>query len=546
MKIVAAIFADFSETFLGGPSRLDTRIGSRAVIEHTLTRLARVGGLDQRCLVVRERDEQVAAAVARKLGFAEQIDVLAIDDGSRPRRRLLRAARVWNLDCWRGSPLGTTWFDEYVEPLAAARVLDHYEASAVLCLDGHMPALDVDIVSRMVAYQREHADEAPFVFTQAPPGLAGIVLGREVMRDLLERKIPVGLLLSYRPDAPQQDPITKSPCCRIGASVSQTSARLTADTIRGGELLAGAFATLGEDCDAEALCEWLRAPGNDRAAKLPIEIEIELTTDDPLPRTKLRPRGQRVPRRQVKEIDAVVRVAEQLAAYDDRLLVLGGHGDPLLHPRFAELVPRLRAAGVCGIGVETSLAEFSQAALDALIGNVDVVEIRLDANNAATYLRVHGEDAFDSVMLNIERIENARQASQSPQPLVVCSMTRCAETLDEVEAFFDRWTRAMGWAVLRGYNEYRGLLPADTLLSTEPHTRRPCRRLDARMMLLADGAAVLCGQDVAGEIVLGSWIEQSLEELWSGEILARARESHSRLALDDLAICASCGEWNRP
>ncbi|MBU0617367.1 MAG: hypothetical protein KKI02_06605, partial [Planctomycetes bacterium] len=121
MDIVAAVFADFAETFLGGPSQLLARLGSRSVLAHTLTRLRRVSGLERRCLVVQPRDEEAATAVVRELGLTDSIDVLAVDDGARPRRRLLRCGRKWNLEGWRGSPLGTTWFDEYVEPLYVGR-----------------------------------------------------------------------------------------------------------------------------------------------------------------------------------------------------------------------------------------------------------------------------------------------------------------------------------------------------------------------------------------------------------------------------------------
>ncbi len=547
MRFVAAVFADFAETFLGGASQLLTRLGSRSVLGHTLARLMRVAGVERRCLFVRPRDADVAKATVEELGLADEIDVVALDEGARPRRRLLRCARKWNLEAWRGSPLGTTWFDEYVEPLCVARVLDHYECEGVLCLDGHQPALDADIATQMIAHQRENDAEARFVFTQAPPGIAGIVLRRDVTRELVEQQYPVGLLLSYRPEMPQMDPITRQSCLRIAAEVAQTPARATADTRRSRELLAQAFSELGEDCDAPTLCAWLREDGHDRAGPLPAEVELELTTEDPLPETTLRPRGDRVPRRQLEDLDAVERLARQLAAYDDRLLFLGGHGDPLRHPRFPEICRQIRAAGVCGLGVGTTLVEPSASALSALVDNgVDVVEVRLDANSPATYQAVHNADAFERVLSNIDRIQAARRERQSPPPVVICSLTRCAATLAESEAFFEHWIQTTGWAVIRGYNEYGGLLPPDSLLATRPPTRGPCRRLDTRMMLLADGRAVLCAQDISGETAFGSWNSEALADLWRGKALDAARESHSRLAFGDRPFCARCGEWFRP
>ncbi|MFQ5805687.1 MAG: radical SAM/SPASM domain-containing protein [Phycisphaerae bacterium] len=547
MKLVAAVFADFAETFLGGESQLLTRLGSRSVLGHMLTRLMDVEGLERRCLFVRPRDEGGAREVLGELGLADEIDVLALDTGARPRRRLLRCGRKWNLEAWRGSPPGSTWFDEYVEPLCVARVLDHYQCEGVLCLGGHQPVLDVGIATEMLTHQRENDAEARFLFTQAPPGLAGIILRRDVTRELLEQQLPVGLLLSYRPEMPQMDPITKQSCLRIAAEVAQTPARLTADTRRGREVLAQAFAELGEDCDAGALCAWLRADGPDRAGSLPVEVELELTTDDPSPETTLRPRGDRVPRRRLEGLDAVGRLARQLATYDDRLVFLGGHGDPLLHPEFPEICRRIRAAGVCGLGVGTTLVELSDPVLSALIDSgVDVVEVRLDANSAATYRAVHNVDAFERVLSNIERIQAARRKHKSPQPLVVCSLTRCAATLAELEAFFERWIQTTGWAVILGYNEYVGVLPPDSLLATRPPTRGPCQRLATRMMLLADGQAVLCSQDVGGVTTLGSWVSDGLADLWRGAALRNARESHSWRAFDNYPLCGRCGEWFRP
>ena len=224
MKIATAIFADFAETFLGGPSRLTTPLAGRAVLAHTLERLSRIDGVEHRCLVVRPRDEAVAREVLREFQSpcggrgdrspgreAESVELLAIDSGERPRRRLMRSARVWNLDGWRGTPMGSTWFDEFIEPFAVGRVLDHTGCDAVLGVDGHQAALDPAICTRMVAHQRANRDEAPYVFTQAPPGLAGIVLTRGATRQLLEERWPVGLLMSFRPEIPKIDPITKPP-----------------------------------------------------------------------------------------------------------------------------------------------------------------------------------------------------------------------------------------------------------------------------------------------------------------------------------------------
>ncbi len=149
-------------------------------------------------------------------------------------------------------------------------------------------------------------------------------------------------------------------------------------------------------------------------------------------------------------------------------------------------------------------------------------------------------------MANVERIERVRAERRAPQPIVACRLTRCAATIEEFEAFFDDWIRRCGSAVIRGYNDFCGALPPDTLLSTTPRVRQPCRRLTARLMLLGDGSVALCGQDYPGKTRLGDWTKRPLQEIWSGLPLIRAREAHARLQLESLPICSQCTEWSRP
>lgn len=545
MKIVAAIFADFAESFLGGPSSLGQQLGGKSIIAHTIERLLHVEGLDARCIFVRRRDEPAARDAAAAAGAGDRLDILALDDGVRARRGLIRSGRKWGLASWRGTPLGTTWFDEYLEPLAAARVLDHYGAEGVFCLDGCQPLLDPSIASRMVAHARENAGEASFVFTQSPPGIAGVLLRRQTTRELLENHWPVGLLLSYRPEAPRGDLITRPMCCPVPAIVSQTAARLTADTRRSRELVESAMKAVGDRASAEEVCAWLAS--QPRVAAAPLEIEIELTTNDSLPDTTLRLRGERVPSRCLADMVALERIAAEAAKFDDALIVLGGHGDPLLHPQFPEVVARVRAAGVCGLAVSSPLVELPERVFESLFEQrIDILDVRLDAATAETYRSVHKRDAFDAVMTNIERIEAERRKRLSPQPIIAPSLTRCAATLPELERFFDEWIRRTGWAVIRGYNDYSGRLGADSLLPTEPLVRRPCARLDSRLMLLADGTVPRCGQDFAGQHALGDWTRQSIREIWNGPGLSDLRAAHNRSCGMGLKLCGPCREWHRP
>ena len=546
MKIVAAVFADFQTAPLGGPSQLGAPLAGQPLLVHTLRRLAHVEGLDGRYLVVQPRDEPAARELLAAHAPAG-IELLPIDSGQRPRRELLTAARVWNPSAWRGTPLGTTWFDEFVEPVEVGRVLEATGAEAALCLDGHQPLLDVPISSAMVQHMRDQTNTAKMVFTQAPPGLAGIVLSRRQIAELLELTCPLGILLSYRPELVRLDPITSDNCLHLPMPVVTAAARLTGDTRRSRELLEELIAALGPQCDATAVCRWIHEHRPHEREPLPVEIELELTTRTPLPGTTLRPAGERVPTRELSDLEAVARLAAELAAWDDRRVVLAGFGDPLLHPQFGEICGILRDAGIRALGVVTPLVELSETHIETLLTTpVDLIEVQLDAHSRETYHQLTGRDAFEQVVANVERFYTLRQQRVCPRPLVACSLTRCAATIDELDPFYDHWIRRTGLAVLRGYHRFGGALPADSLIPMTPPVRTACRRLASRLTLLADGAAVACDQDFAATQPLGDWRQQSLHEIWHGPRRADLLESHRRGCWDDHPLCARCDAWHEP
>lgn len=124
MKIAIAVLADFSSSLLGGPEVLSAPLAGGTMLGHTLRRAAQIEGADVRCLVCPPRDEQPARAALAASVAADRFELIVTDDTPRPRRSLIQSARKWNLDAWRGSPLGTTWFDEYVDVRAAVTLSD--------------------------------------------------------------------------------------------------------------------------------------------------------------------------------------------------------------------------------------------------------------------------------------------------------------------------------------------------------------------------------------------------------------------------------------
>jgi pyruvate-formate lyase-activating enzyme len=100
-------------------------------------------------------------------------------------------------------------------------------------------------------------------------------------------------------------------------------------------------------------------------------------------------------------------------------VVLGGFGDPLLHPQFAQILGDLRRAGVYGVAVRTTGLALDNAAIAALMEHrVDLVTVLLDAWSPSLYRRLHGGE-LQPLADAIERLEKTRleQRRQSQQEI---------------------------------------------------------------------------------------------------------------------------------
>ena len=542
MKVIAAIDADLKQTPLGTRSRLSEPIGGVPVLRRTVERLGHCENL---------KDVIVTFPEAQGAEIQTLLEGTKATLRSRPERRppyqaLVRAARKWSLNGWRGGIGGSCVFDEYTDTELLVVLARDVKADAVVVVAPGAALIDPALVDGMVTHFERTSEEMRMTFAQTPPGLSPAIFHRDLLAQLAENRIPPGWTLAYKPDNPATDLAMRTCCFTVGQGLRHASGRVTADTSRSLEVMRR-IVEEGADRDAETAGRWLIDYGRSALERLPREVEIELTTDDPLPVSLLRPRGERVPQREPISLELVGRLAQELASEDDTLVVLGGHGDPVLHSQFAEIVATLREAGVFGIAVSTTGQRLADDAIAAMIRHrVDVVTFQVDAWTPELYARLTGGGDLDNARSAIARVEAARQRAGQPEPIIVPQMIKCLENLEELDPFFDGWVRKAGWATVIGYSHYGGRLPDRSAMDMSPPTRVACRRLSRRCVVLADGTVTPCDQDFGADLATGQLGQAKLEQVWSGEAYQRLRASHFDGRFDSCRLCAGCAEWHRP
>lgn len=363
--------------------------------------------------------------------------------------RAVAAARSWSDWSWRGGIGGMTVFDEIIAPSHMAAAMDELHLDAVVVVGPDWPLVDWSDTTgcgALIARYLEHPEIHRLVFTQAPPGLCGVLIEASLMREMSQRvrQFTVGSMLSYIPSLPQLDPTSKDACVKLPAEIRNHIGRYIADT----STIARAFESIGKDpCGLELLAALNAIPT--AADGLPQQIEIELTT-----RRSTEPFWSPAINPQVDiDIDVARRLLREAVSRSDLAITFGGRGDPLLHPQFEDILRFAREVGCAAIHVRTDLPDAFGDPTRVLDLPIDVISVELHGETAPTYQTVMGIDRFDELRQRVDSLINGRSArAGNPNalvtPWIVPRLMRCEATLDEQRNFIDRWMHYAGAAMV--------------------------------------------------------------------------------------------------
>jgi hypothetical protein len=517
----------------------------RAVLAWTLERLGRVEPRPQVAIACWADQRAAVAAAAGESGFVH------LDCGERVFHigvETVAAAQRW-ADGWRGGLLGTCWFDRgFHGPSVRAAVVEAGAEAAIL-IDPSAGLLDAEVTSGLLAHAASNADRA-LVFSQAAPGVTGVLLRRGLVEELEKLGTHPGRGLHYVPDHYAHDPIATPACAPSATVLCRTLERLTLDTRErvarwerataglNGELVrTGAVRLVGLLADAGV--------GVGGTRDCPRDVRIELTTrraTKAIFRPEPSPRGELTPR----QWEAVL---DQLAGTEARVM-LGGLGDPLLYEGVEEVIAACGRRGIA-VGVETDLVGIPEGRLERVAKlPLDVMLVYLPAAEEKTYAGVMGVMGGDG-LAEAGRAVNRMIAARAPRgtPIFVPVFLKLRENAGEMEVWYDHYLRTCGAAVIEGAHSWAGAIADHGPVDMSPATRVACRRLWSRMSIRSDGTVGSCeiDQSPAG---LGSVLESPVAEIWrgvgggGGGGMGLVREGHVRGKLP--VLCGACTEWHRP
>lgn len=502
-----------------------------------LSRCRRLGGLAIICWedqlpAVRDIAEQACACILAK-GPRQNI----------PAMEAVSASRRWT-DGWRGGLAGACDFDLGFHAPWVDEVIGQMGGDAVALVHPAAALVDPVLLDELIAHAQSHP-AVELCFSQAAPGLSGVLLRPELVKKLAATGVHPGRLLHYQPDHPVRDQIAGDECAPVPTRVARTIHHFKLDTDRQLGHITAAMQSLNGQLirtEAEHLVRCMES--TPMADELPREVVVELTCRRAT-RPIYRPSTHLTIDRPDMTLATTKRIFAQLSAADDIRLTFGGAGDPLLAGDVLSIIHAAAEAGIAAIHVETDLVGLEASMVTALgAAPIDVLSVHIPAVAPATYAAMMGVDALGSVIDNIKSLLQSRQQRARGVPLVVPTFIKCQRNLAEMEPWYDLWLRALGSAVIAGPGDYAGQIPNPAVAEMAPPRRRACGRIDRRLMILSDGRVVACEEDLLGSASAGHVESDSITRLWRK--LSSLREDHHAGQWDQHSLCANCKQWHLP
>lgn len=241
------------------------------------------------------------------------------------------------------------------------------------------------------------------------------------------------------------------------------------------------------------------------------------------------------------------RCIDEAKRHGVREIRLYSTSEPTLHPRFDEIVARLKSDGFI-VGVSTNAWTLTRH-FDSL-GKLDNLQYSIEGWDQASYEKFRHPLKFDRVRANVASFWEAAQKLKT-RPQITCNLLLTRST--DLQAFVDCWgpfVDRITTSFLMGTTVYRDKRFV-TELNDEIAGDYYAHDVDEQgiygypfdvVTVSYDGKIALCCEDFSAELPLGH-ISEGLDRVLESQALKQIRGQFYRGQLD---VCRGCNFFRRP
>lgn len=241
---------------------------------------------------------------------------------------------------------------------------------------------------------------------------------------------------------------------------------------------------------------------------------------------------------------ALTEIAPQSAHIEKVALYL--EGEPLLDKKLPWRIEKMKKAGIKRVNIATNASLLDPPRAERLIkAGLDEIYIGIDSLRKEVFEAIRGGLDFETVYENTIRFIQLRDKLN---PALVIRIQMILQELNrgEADSFPDHWKPLLkqnDQIVVQKVHNWGAAIKTMEFGDEETINDVPCIALWGTFCIHVDGEVSLCCADINSTIPLGNIRTQSVQEMWSGELLQTMRQKHTRGQRHEIPICNGCTLW---
>ena len=242
------------------------------------------------------------------------------------------------------------------------------------------------------------------------------------------------------------------------------------------------------------------------------------------------------------------KIIEQIAEMDRNVRVwMVFFGEALIlkrrKPSIFDMIKYAKSRGLTDVVLNSNANLLDEESARKLIeSGLDAIYIGIDAFNPETYAKIRVGGNYQKAVKNTINLIHLKKSLNSEKPEVVVQFVEMDMNSREKEGFIDFWKKQGAIVKIRPKVSWAGMIDAPNLI-LDSRERWPCHWAMQTMSITDTGKVVTCAVDLDAKYVAGDVNEQSIKEIWNGE-LKRLRQIHASKRFEDLPEnCRDCRDW---
>ena len=242
------------------------------------------------------------------------------------------------------------------------------------------------------------------------------------------------------------------------------------------------------------------------------------------------------------------KIIDEIAEMDKHIRVwMVFFGEALLlkrrKPSIFEMIAYAKQKGLTDVVLNSNANLLDEQAAKGLIdAGLDAIYIGIDAFQPETYAKIRIGGNFEATVENVRGLLRLKKDLNTAKPEVFVQFVEMEINSAEKERFIEYWAEQGATVKIRPKVSWAGSIEAPNLI-LDNKDRWPCYWAMQTMSITDTGKVVTCAVDLDAQYIAGDITQQTLKEVWNGE-LRQLRELHAMCRFDDLPPnCRNCRDW---